>query len=327
MRIRTNYAPSQRLGQVRELLHSTGGLSLYQIADRLEVTTMTARRYLRALEDAGVPIYDELGDDGKTKIWRVHPGDRRRSIEMSVAQMIALYLARGAFGFLDGTGFKEDLDEVFRTLEVTLQSKRFLAVKNLDRKLVSLHEAHFVYDDCIDDVNDIITALIQTEQLRIVYRNRSHKPFVIDPYTLAVHRGGLYLVAYSHKSSHQAVRTFAVDELREVERLRGQRFEYPQNFEPARMFEHSFGVFVGEPQLVRLRLLTPDVRQRARRRRYHPSQQLKKNGRELTMRVYVSAALENWILGFGEKVEVLAPAELRATIAERHRASADLYPK
>lgn len=310
---------------VRDLLHSTGGLSVYEIAERLEINVMTARRYMRALEDLGVPIYDEIGPDGKTKIWRVQPGDRRRSVEMSVAQMIALYLGRAMFEFLDGTGFKEDLDDVFERLSATLKSKRFTAVRNLERKLVALHEPRFLYDDQIDDVNDILTALLEEQKLRVVYRRKNTRAFEIDPYTLFVHRGGLYLVGHSHK--HAEVRTFAVDELRSVEWLRGQSFEYPKDYDPERMFANAFGVFTGDSELVRVRFRDREVCRRAQRRQWHPTQKLRRvrGGLELTMRVCPSRALENWLLGFGDNVEVLAPPSLREAVAERLRTAVAMY--
>ncbi len=322
---RPNYAPSQRLTSVRDLLHSTGGLSVYEIAERLEVNVMTARRYVRALEDLGVPIYDDIGDDGRTKIWRVQPGDRRRSIEMSVVQMIALYLGRAMFDFLDGTGFKQDLDDVFMRLASTLKNKRFSAVKNLDRKLVAVHEARFLYDDHIDDVNDILTALLKEQQLRVVYRRKNTKAFVIDPYTLVVHNGGLYLVAYSHK--HEQVRTFAVDELRDVEWIKGADFNYPADYDPARRFEAAFGVFSGPAERVRIMLRDPEVIRRARRRQWHPSQRLRNvaGGAVLTLKVFPSSGLENWLLGFGAAAEVLEPPALRQRVADRLRAAVALY--
>jgi len=324
---RTNYAPSQRLTSVRDLLHSTGGLSVYEIAERLDVNVMTARRYIRALEDLGVPLYDDIGDDGRTKIWRVQPGDRRRSIEMSVVQMIALYLGRAMFEFLDGTGFKEDLDDVFTRLQVTLKSKRFASVRNLERKLVAVDEARFVYDDQIDDVNDILTALIKEEQLRIVYRRGNTRGFNINPYTLLVHRGGLYVVAYSEK--HGEVRTFAVDELRSVDWLKGSGFTYPADYDPEKRFAAAFGVVTGPPERVRIRFRDPEVIRRARRRQWHPSQRLRnvKGGAVLTLRVFPSSELQNWILGFGDAAEVLEPEHLRNSVAARIRGAMALYQR
>ena len=49
------------------------------------------------------------------------PTARRQSITLTTAQMVALFLSRRVFDFLAGTGFKEDLDDVFAKLEATLK--------------------------------------------------------------------------------------------------------------------------------------------------------------------------------------------------------------
>ena len=53
---------------------------------------------------------------------------------------LGLFLSRRVFDFLAGTGFQEDLDDVFRKLEVTLRSKESLAVRNLDRKVFDVND-------------------------------------------------------------------------------------------------------------------------------------------------------------------------------------------
>jgi len=47
------YAPAARLHQVRTLLASSGGASVYDLAERFGVSVRTANRYLRALQEAG----------------------------------------------------------------------------------------------------------------------------------------------------------------------------------------------------------------------------------------------------------------------------------
>ena len=59
------YAPARRLHELVTLLNSTGGLTVYDIADRLGTSVRTAIRYLRALERAGEPISEEK--DGRRK--------------------------------------------------------------------------------------------------------------------------------------------------------------------------------------------------------------------------------------------------------------------
>jgi predicted DNA-binding transcriptional regulator YafY len=60
------YAPARRLHELITLLNSTGGLTVYDIADRLGTSVRTAIRYLRALERAGEPVTDEK--DGRRKV-------------------------------------------------------------------------------------------------------------------------------------------------------------------------------------------------------------------------------------------------------------------
>lgn len=43
--------------------------TIEELAEELGVTTRSVRRDIRALEDAGVSVYDETRDDGK-KVWR-----------------------------------------------------------------------------------------------------------------------------------------------------------------------------------------------------------------------------------------------------------------
>ena len=50
---------------------------------------------------------------GRRKVWRIMPTARRQTISLSTSQMVALFLSRRVFDFLAGTGFQEDLDDVF----------------------------------------------------------------------------------------------------------------------------------------------------------------------------------------------------------------------
>src|SRR6185503_3245966 len=164
------------------------GVSIYDVAERFGVNPRTALRYLQALLCAGEPLYEELA--GKRKVWRLMPTARRQSITLTTAQMIALFLSRRVFDFLAGTGFKEDLDDVFRKLEATLRRKDSLAVRNLDRKVFDVNEARHLYEGRIEDVNDIVTALLREDRLRVTHEGKS---FVLEPYSLLVYKKGLYL--------------------------------------------------------------------------------------------------------------------------------------
>src|SRR5436305_9018216 len=79
------YAPASRLHEVRALLDSAEGASIYDIAERFDVHPRTALRYIQALQRAGEPLYEQ--PVGKRNVWRMMPTARRQSITLSTSQM------------------------------------------------------------------------------------------------------------------------------------------------------------------------------------------------------------------------------------------------
>jgi predicted DNA-binding transcriptional regulator YafY len=326
-RLVTRYAPASRLHGVRALLEGPEGVSIYDVAERFRVNPRTALRYVQALQRAGEPLYEEMS--GKRKVWRLMPAARRQSITLTTAQMVALFLSRRVFDFLAGTGFKEDLDDVFAKLEATLRRKDFAAVRNLDRKVFDVNEARHLYEGRLEDVNDIMTALLREERLRVTHEGvgGGRKTFLLEPYTLLIYKKGLYLAGRSEGHGGE-LRTFALDGFREVEWLRGQRFEYPADFQPAQLTEGAFGLIRGK-EATRVRIWFDEkVARYVQRRQWHPSQRFKKGKRggiEMTMDVRGTTEVVSWVLGFGDKARVVEPPGLVAAVAGELERARGLY--
>lgn len=318
------YAPAARLHQLRALLDGPQGMSLYAIAEHFQVGPRTALRYLQALQEAGEPLEEEV--EGKKKIWKIHPAARRQAVTLTTSQMMALFLSRRVFDFLAGTGLKEDLDDVFRKLEATLRRRDGAAARHLDRKLHDVNEARHLYDERADDVNEILTALLREERLEVTHQSVStgRKTFRLEPYTLLVYKKGLYVAGHSH--AHASLRTFALDGFREVRWLRGERFIYPEDYRPEKLTEGAFGLIRGAPARVRLRF-DAAVAAYVQRRLWHPSQRfLRANqGLEMILEVEGTTELTSWILGFGDKVEVLEPQDLREELGRQLSRAAAQY--
>jgi predicted DNA-binding transcriptional regulator YafY len=335
----TRYAPAARLHALRAMLDASEGVSIYDVAERFGVNPRTALRYVQALSRAGEPLYEEMV--GRRKVWRLMPTARRQSITLTTAQMVALFLSRRVFDFLAGTGFKEDLDDVFAKLEATLRRKDAAAVRNLERKVFDVNEARHLYEGRIEDVGDIITALLREERLRVTHESVSGggregqgaqaKPasFVIEPYSLLVYKKGLYLAGRSERHGGE-VRTFALDGFREVEWLRGQTFEVPAGWRPEQITEGAFGLIRGK-DAARVRVWFDDkVARYVQRRMWHPTQRFARargGGIEMTMDVHGTTEIVSWVLGFGPTAEVLEPPALRAAVAAELRAAAARYTK
>lgn len=319
------YAPARRLGEVRALLNSGEGASVYDIAERFRVSVRTAIRYLRALQTAGEPLYEEVVD--RRKVWRLMASARQQTVTLTTAQMVALFLSRRVFDFLAGTGFKEDLDELFAKLEAQLRRRDFAAARNLDRKVFDVNEARHLYEGRIEDVNDVVTALLREERLRVTHQSVSagKKTFVLEPYTLMVYKKGLYLVGWSQR--HGEIRTFALDAFREVEWLRGDKFDYPPDYRPEQVVEGAFGLIRGS-EVTRVRILfDAKVARYVERVVWHPTQRFKRTsaGLEMTMDVRGTTEVLPWVLGFGGDAVVVEPAGLREAVAGETRRAAGRY--
>lgn len=83
----------------------------------------------------------------------------------------------------------------------------------------------------------------------------------------------------------------------------------------------SFGGFVGKPENIEVKF-HPDIAYLFDDFEFHPSQVVRKAKQKdawisVTLKCAVSYALEEWVLGFGEKAEVIAPSPLRERIISR----------
>jgi predicted DNA-binding transcriptional regulator YafY len=147
---------------------------------------------------------------------------------------------------------------------------RLQCARNLDRKIHDVNEAPHIYKDRIEHVNDMITALLREERLRVTHGSvaKYQKPFVLDPYTLVIYKKGLYLAGHSHH--HQGLRTFSLDGFKEVEWLKGEKFEYPADYQPSQLSEGAFGLIGGPRTCVRI-FFDEKVARYVRRRQWHPS--------------------------------------------------------
>jgi predicted DNA-binding transcriptional regulator YafY len=307
------YAPAVRLGGVRALLDSATGASIYDIAERFDVSVRTAQRYLEALRAAGESLYEET--IVRRKVWRLMPSARRETLTLTTSQMLSLFLSRRVFDFLAGTGFKEDLDDVFLRLEATLRRRDFVAARNLDRKIFDINEAPHLYAGRIEHVNEILTALLREERLEMRHASigGGRRRVLFEPYTLVVYKKGLYLAGLSH--APEQIRTLALDGFRDVSWRRGDRFPYPADFRPEQLAEGAFGLIKGPRARVRI-FFTEKVARYVRRRLWHPSQKVRRapGGIELVLDVNGTVELASWILSFGDQAVVRAPAALRDAV-------------
>jgi predicted DNA-binding transcriptional regulator YafY len=312
--------PSQRRDELRLLLRS-GWQSAQSLVERLGVERTTVWRRLRELEATGEPL-EQHNEDGRT-LWRLPAGPREHPLHITTAEMIALKFVNNALGFVAGTGIKEDIDTLVARFSHVLKASDYAHWKNLDRKLFDLNEGAWAHgEEALDVVNDVFTALLH--QHCVTLTRTKGEPVKVLPYTLALYKKGLYLLGFSH--AHGAVRTYGLDIVTDVERHPGEPFDYPADFDPAAHLAGPFGMIRGPQERVVVRF-DPSMRRVVTRRRWHPTQRFRDvDGKvEMTLDPHGWEEMVSWVLGFGEKAEVVEPRAMRERVAKAARGMAGIY--
>ncbi len=326
--------PGDRVGAKRDrlarfyrvigVLESRGehGARIDEIARQVGVSRRTVYRDLRALdEEMGIPLWSEGGRWGVEGKAFLPPMKFTRAEAMAVflsARLMVRYADEydadlaAAFQKLAG-GLPAVLAEhVGRTLEVMARRApdaefthhvHLLTQAWAERRVVT-----FTYDSSVHD------AARTPRQARV-------RPWYIEP-SLATH--ALYLIGFDE--TRAAVRTFKIERIGSLA-LTPQIFEPPEGTIEEALY-NAWDIISDQPEVAIDLRFDAAVAARVQEATWHPSQQVETEADgSLRWRARVSGTLEVrvWILSWGAQVEVLGPAELRAEVAEVHRAAAAQY--
>lgn len=303
-----------------DALLGRGELATREVMGLLEVDKQRALRSLRALQDAGLPVYP-VGQ-GSARRWKLDEGYRRTRVNVTLGDAMALEFGRQLMGFLGGTslpGWMADLQEKLRPALPEGVPERLADFRT---RLYYLSEPYRSYDAHDDVVDEVLSALLQSRELEVEHVTRTYP--CLRPLTLVVYRRALYLLAEDPAAGIR--RRLALDRVRRARRL-PSHFPYPDGFDPAAELLGPFGIeSSGQPEDVVLRF-DPRVAHLVRSRVWHPTAtltDLEGGGVELRMRTH-GRELVRLALEYGETVEVVQPPGLRAAVIAELRGALARY--
>jgi proteasome accessory factor B len=175
-------------------------------------------------------------------------------------------------------------------------------------------------DAGIDNIFGILqSALAQRRKVRISYDSLFDGGFIncdLSPYHLFYNQRAWYVVGYS--SLHKTIRTFKLNRIKDAAVL-DDRFADGDNFDLAEYIGRAWSMIPeGRIYNVRLRFM-PKVANNVAEVNWHSTQTVTRNQdgtATLEFRVDGLGEITWWILGYGDQVEVLAPAALREKVVE-----------
>lgn len=162
-------------------------------------------------------------------------------------------------------------------------------------------------------------AVFEDQPLEIGYHGRERdQPSlrVIHPYRLVHYRDNWYVIAYCEQAD--GLRTFSLDRIRQARRV-ATAFQAPDTRSLHHHIGAGFGIFTGPAAAWAILRFTPERARWVADETWHPDQigRWEDGAYELQVPYADSRELVMDILKYGPDVEVVAPPELRARVAER----------
>ncbi|MHB8991865.1 MAG: helix-turn-helix transcriptional regulator [Chloroflexota bacterium] len=303
-----------RLNRICQLLYEyPQGVTPKRLAELCEVSVRTVFRDLHAIQrDPDYPIWQEGGRYGLERRAFLPP------LKLTLPEAMTLFLAARLV-----SRYSDERDPTI--------ASAFGKLAAVLPRPVAQHVAETVGGMLVRPENPqyarvfeiLSTAWASGRAVRIWYPQSGGGPpstteeRLVEPYFLEPSQIGhsCYLIAFCHHAG--ALRTFKLERIRHIE-LTEEAYLIPASFDPNDYLKASWGVVADEEVEVRLRF-SPTVARRMKECTWHPSQRVGDlpDGR-LDFAVTVAGTMEitPWILSWGAEVEVLAPEQLRAKVAD-----------
>jgi predicted DNA-binding transcriptional regulator YafY len=319
---------ASRLVSILLLLQSKGRLTAQELADELEVSVRTVYRDMDSLAASGIPLYGETGHDGG---YRLIDGYRTRLTGLTTGEAESLFL----------TGLPSAAADLGLGASVTAAQLKLMAAlppelrDRAGRVAERFHlDAPSWYRDAdsVPQLGDVAAAVWDQRVIRVRYL-RWEKPHhitrEIEPYGLVFKAGRWYLVAAAGATK----RTYRISRILALETLdttfeRDSTFdlasyweEYLRHFDQRRHVD-SATIRISPRALARLpEIAEPAVVEAARR-----TEQPDSDGwLRVTIPVDEPGQALADLFRLAPEVEIVHPAELRATMIETVQALSRVY--
>lgn len=321
---RTRDTQSSRWFVILHLLHQnrTRGLKVTDLAEKFNVSRRTIYRDLGVLESKlKVPLYPDKGRICVQEGYFLPP------IHFTLPEALNIFLAVRLLLHYSHL-YDPNIANTFLKLNSIVEPP----LREQIQKTLEWMEKLPRNEKYLKTLEALAASWVSGTQTRIAYKALGAEEATvrnIDPYFIEPSAPGhsSYVLAYCHKAKE--LRNFKIERIEKIWPT-NQPYSIPSGFDANAYLGSSWGMEVGgEVRTIKLKF-APNITRIMEETIYHPSQSLarQEDGSVImTLKVSESMELQAWILGWGEKAEVLEPASLRRSIAATTREMLRIYRK
>ncbi len=300
------------------------GFRTREIADLLNVSERTARRYIVQLSESGrLPVYQE------GRVWHLVEGAQFNllPVHLNLNEALALYLAArllAAYSDKHNPQAVSALNKLASAMPVPVERHIVETAAILARRRPN--------PTYLKMLETLTQAWAARRQVHLIYRSpqtdevteRVFDPYFIEPSPVGY---ACYVIGFDHL--RQDIREFKIERVQHAKILNSP-YEMRRTFDPYRYLARAWGVMGGDERItVKLRF-SPRVAYRVRESDWpcvNTMDDLPDGGCLMTLTVSHTLEMKPWIRGWGADCEVLEPENLRVEIAKDMIAAGRMYEK
>lgn len=215
-----------RLLALLELLQTYETITGAEIAQQLDVDGRSVRRYIKQLQEMGIPVEGERGRHGA---YRLDRGYKLPPMMFTEEEVVALTL-----GLMTIRAFQFPV-EMTSIAGALAKVQRIMPQHLLERTMTLQETLHFNYSGPPTSVDRAVmialsNAMQHQHRLQLTYQNwqDSLTERAFDAYGIVFHEGYWYVAGYCHL--RQDLRTLRVDRIQHIDAMT-KRFVRPSDFD------------------------------------------------------------------------------------------------
>lgn len=298
------------------LLSRPMGATKKELAEDLGICPRSVSRSIQAIEDLGVPVYDDRTGPEREKHWRIDSAYLSRmpnidlpKIALSLPEIISLCMLAGESVIFRGTDISRHIAAAIAKLMLFVPEDTQTELSALKRIFICKTMGSKTYAGKENIIRTLTEAMLNRTACKITYHafyKDEIKDEDIGPLHFYENRGGLYLFAKKLKS--KAIRSYACERILHIRPL-DRNVTYPPGFDPEETLNSAFDLTHGEPVTVKI-LFSKDEARYIKEKSWSPDQHITDNPDGSILLTMTSSGyrdLKRWVMSFGKEARLLEP--------------------
>ncbi len=319
-----------------DLLSRPSGATVNELSERLEIDKRSVYRLLNTIEELGFPLTNEKEPLGRKKRWFFIDEFQKRlpnltipDVRFSLSEIISLYLLKKGEAAFRGTDIEKRIDSAFKKIEMFVPSGLFPQLEKVRSLFVAPSKFNKDYSDKQQVIEDLCSSILKGKVCLVTYHAFSDdkiKNFRIAPLYFFENNGGLY--CFVNICRFDEIRILAVERIKDL-KITDETFEYPEDFDPEKFLNTTFGIIYDEEFTVKI-WFSRDQARYIRERKWARKQKItEKPDGSIILEMVTSGwyDIKRWVMTYGPEAKLLEPEGLREEIRHALEKMLEAYEK